>query len=470
MLGERRIAGSFRDPSGYVHEVNGRILRTVTDHAAAEYEALRDSGVFRHLTDRGWLIASREVEHDALGQPDAALRHVIEHPRIPHVSFPYEWPFSLLREAALLHLDLHLAALDEGATLSDASAYNIQFRGPNPVFIDLLSLRRYREGEYWTGHRQFCEQFLNPLLLRSLLGIAHNGWFRGTLEGVPTTELARLLPLRRKLSWNVFVHVTLQAKLQRGALRGGEAHAARLIRSRPLSRTAYRGMLTQLRNWIARLRLGGSGQTEWGDYAETNSYSSDEEQAKRRFVAEFVAAARPETVWDLGCNTGEYSELALTSGAGRVIGFDSDQTALERACHRAQSRDLDLLPLYLDAANPSPDQGWMQSERPGLAARADADAVIALAFEHHLAIGRNIPLPHVVSWLVGLAPTGVIEFVEKSDPTIQRMLALREDIFPGYTAAEFETALGQNARIVRSETISASGRRLYLFDRSGAQT
>ena len=168
---------------------------------------------------------------------------------------------------------------------------------------------------------------------------------------------------------------------------------------------------------------------------ETNSYSSDEEQAKRRFVGEFVAAERPATVWDLGCNTGEYSEVALTSGAGRVIRFDADQTALERACHRARSQNLDLLPLYLDAANPSPDQGWMQSERPGFAARTNADALIALAFEHHLAIGRNIPLPQVVSWLTSLAPTGVIEFVEKSDPTIQRMLALREDILHGYTVA-----------------------------------
>jgi len=470
VLRDGRIAGSFRDPSGHVHELNGRILRTITDYAAAEYEALRDSGVLQRMIDRGWLIESHEIGRDALGTADELPRHVVEHPRIPHVSFPYEWPFSLLRDAALLHLDLHMAALDGDATLSDASAYNIQFRGPKPVFIDLLSLRRYREGEYWAGHRQFCEQFLNPLLLRALLGVAHNGWFRGTLEGIPTTELARLLPLRRNLSWNVFVHVTLQAKLQRGAVREGEARAARLTRNRPLSRTAYRGMLAQLRNWIARLRPADTGRTEWGSYAEFNSYSGDETEAKRRFVGEFVAAERPATVWDLGCNTGEYSELALASGAGRVIGFDADQTALERACHRARSQELDLLPLYLDAANPSPDQGWMQSERPGLAARRNADALIALAFEHHLAIGRNIPLPQVVSWLTSLAPAGVIEFVEKSDSTIQRMLALREDIFPGYTVADFEAALGQNARIVKSETISASGRRLYLFDRSGAQT
>ncbi len=473
MTGSTRLAGSFRDPSGSVHDVGGRILRTVTDHAAAEYEALRDQGLYRRLAEHGWLVDAAEVGLPALGAAqglaeaaeEAAPRYLIEHPRVPHLSFPYEWSFPLLRRAALLHLDLHLAAFDAGATLSDASAYNVQFRGPRPVFIDLLSLRRYREGEYWTGHRQFCEQFLNPLLLRALIGVAHNAWFRGALEGIPTAALARLLPLRRRLSLNILVDVVLPARMQRRALGDDATALARSVARRPLPRAAYRAMLARLRNWIDRLSPADTGRTVWGDYSETHGYADDEVEAKRRFVGAFIAGLRPETVWDLGCNTGDYAELALASGARRVIGYDADQGALERAFARAEARSLDFLPLYMDAANPSPDQGWRQAERAGFAARAGADAVIALAFAHHLAIGRNVPLPQVVRWLTGLAPAGVIEFVEKTDPTVRRMLALREDIFPGYTAEAFEAALSREARIVRAETVSASGRRLYQFER-----
>jgi hypothetical protein len=201
--------GSFRDPSGLVFVHERRVVRTVTAHAAAEYEFARDAGLLRTLAEHGRLIASCEVDPALLGSAAAGARHVLEHPRLAFISFPYEWSFPLLKRAALAHLDLHLDLLERDLTLSDASAYNVQFQGVRPIFIDVLSIRRYRAGEYWVGHRQFCEQFLNPLLLRALLGVAHNAWYRGSLEGIPTRDLARLLPLGKRLSWNVLSQVVL---------------------------------------------------------------------------------------------------------------------------------------------------------------------------------------------------------------------------------------------------------------------
>jgi ribosomal protein L11 methylase PrmA len=455
---------SFRDPSGHVFVQGERVFRTVTPRAAADYEFVRDLGLLERLAEEGRLVTSAEVDRDLLG-PAADLRYLLEHARIGYVSFPYEWPFPALKAAALLHLDLHLELLEHGVTLSDASAYNVQFQGARPIFIDVLSLRRYREGEYWLGHRQFCEQFLNPLLLRALAGVAHNAWYRGSLEGIGVLEIARLLPLRRKLSWNVISHVVLQAKLHRAAIAKPQENIDK-VRRRQLSKAAFCGLLGQLRHWIARLEPADTGPTVWGGYAEGHSYGSQEEQAKRRFVAEFVERTRPRLLFDLGCNTGDYAALALEAGAASVVGFDSDQRALETAFARAAAGSLAFLPLYLDAANPSPDQGWQQIERAGFGRRAKADAVLALAFEHHLAIGRNVPLDQTVAWLTGVAPSGVIEFVPKTDPTINRMLALREDIFTDYDEAAFTRCLTQAARIARSEIVSAHGRRLFWYERS----
>jgi len=451
---------SFRDPAGRVHEIDGRILRTVNDRALDDYLFVRQSGVLARLVESGRLIAATEVDARSLGQ-DSAARLVVEHPRVPFISYPYEWSFPALQAAALLHLDLQLELLQHGIALSDASAYNVQFLGPRPIFIDVLSLRRYRPGEYWTGHRQFCEQFLNPLLLGALVGIAHNAWYRGNIEGIATADLARVLPWRRRLSWRVLAHVVLQDRLQRRAARAGGA----IVRRGHLSTQAYRGFLLQLRSWIAALRPADTGATVWADYADRTSYAAAEEAAKRGFVAEFCAAVKPRQLWDLGCNTGAYAELALRSGAGSVIGFDADHGALRKAFARANAHDLDFLPLYLDAANPSPDQGWGQAERRGLDRRASADAVLALAFEHHLAIGRNLPLDRVVRWLVGLAPRGVVEFVPKSDPTVQRMLALREDIFDRYGESEFRDVLSRHARVHREAAVSATGRQLFWYER-----
>ncbi|MEM8950375.1 MAG: class I SAM-dependent methyltransferase [Pseudomonadota bacterium] len=462
MLAPDRISGSFRDPAGHVFRSGGRIFRTVTDCAVDDYEHVRDAGLFKKLAEDELITQAVEVDPDLLGETGSNTQYLLEHPKIPFITFPYEWSFSALKAAAKHHLNLHLRLLEHDVTLSDASAYNIQFVGAKPVFIDTLSLRRYREGEYWLGHRQFSEQFVNPLLLRAHLGIAHNAWYRGSLEGIANTELSSVLPMRSKLSWRVASQVVLPAMLQRRAVNAPDQSLAKMPERR-LAKSGFQAMLRQLKTWIEKLHPADVGKTVWQDYAENHSYDDPEEQAKHAFVADFVGAAKPNLLFDFGCNTGAYSALALKSGADTVIGFDMDQGALERAFARAEADDLAFLPLYLDAANPSPAQGWRQAERPGLADRAPADGLLALAFIHHLAIARNIPLDQLLDWLTGLAPRGVIEFVPKNDPTVQRMLALRDDVFSDYDVSTFADLLNERATIVRRDVVSAAGRELFWY-------
>jgi len=455
-----RDPGSFRDPSGHVHHEGGRIFRTVLPPGADDYEFVRGTGLHEHLQASGSLIGSAPVaELDASWAEGAHV--VLEHPRLPFVSYPFEWSFPALKAAALLTLDVSLDALDHGVALSDASAYNIQFDGPRPVFIDYLSFRQYQEGEFWGAHRQFCEQFLNTLLLTAKTGVPYHPWMRGSLEGIPALELAPLLSLRAKASWRMLTQVVLQARFQKGS----RAQSAVKVNRMKLPREAYRANMSSLRRWIERLEPASGRYSPWSGYAQDHSYASSEEQRKQQFVAEYAGSVRPDLMWDLGCNTGEYSVVALTAGAGRVVGFEGDHGALDTAYLRATRESLAFLPLYMDLANPSPDQGWAQHERHGLAGRADADGLLALAVIHHLAIGRNIPLAWVVDWLVGLAPTGVIEFVPKADPMVQRLLDLRKDIFADYSWETFIHAVEERAEVVRADTITDAGRKLVWYRR-----
>ncbi len=454
--------GSFRDPGGRILQKDGRILRIVTDRAAADFRWLRDQGLLETFAREGYIVPTREIPAAELGTRGGRVPHLLEHGRVRFVSYPYEWCFAALQDAALWHLDLHLALLERDATLSDASAYNIQFNGVRPLFIDILSLRRYHEGELWAGHRQFCEQFLNPLLLQALCGVPFNAWYRGTLEGIPAAQLAPLLGRRQKASWRILTHVVAPAKLQRAAERGFLTPERKSSR-RVLPKRALVGMLGSLRHWISRLepRSQGSG---WRTYSATHTYRADEESAKRRFVGEFIAARRPTLLLDLGCNTGDYASLSLKAGAGAVVGLDADPATVDRAFRHARTERLGLLPLLMDAADPSPARGWREMERRSFSQRAAFDGLIALAFEHHLAIARNIPLDQLVAWVTSLAPQGVIEFVEKEDPTIQRMLALRDDIFSEYSRGTFKGLLLRQARIVREETITSTGRTLFWYE------
>ncbi|MBB5519491.1 class I SAM-dependent methyltransferase [Amphiplicatus metriothermophilus] len=451
---------SFRDPAGRIFYKHGRVFRAISDEAVNDFIFSHSNAILKKLIAEGGIIESFETPAKSLGGIEANWARIVEHPKLPFISYPYEWSFSLLQRAALHHLDLQMDLLPAGVSLSDATAYNVQFVGVNPIFIDSLSFRKYVEGEYWTAHRQFCQQFLNPLLLCAYCGVAHNEWFRGAVEGIATESLARLMPWRRRFSWRVLAHVILPAALQKR-----DAGAARESLARPFPRHAYLGMLKQLRAWIEGLTPKGARNTIWADYAHNNSYQENEYATKADRIASFASRVRPRLMLDFGCNTGEFSEIALKNGAKSVVGFDFDHGALEGAYRRAVDRDLEFLPLHQDAANPSPGSGWRGAERADLQQRCEnADGLIALAFIHHLAIGRNIPLDQLTDWLVGLAPRGIIEFTPKADPMVQRLLSLRKDIFPDYTLERFASLVSERARIVARDTVTSTGRTLFEYE------
>lgn len=454
--------GSFRDPRGRVYIDAGRIFRTVTPVGIDDYAYVRDSGLYAKLIAENKLVSMSEksAEGSAMGSGAEVL---LEHSRIPFISYPYEWGFQTLKKAAIFQLDVYLEALRYETTLSDATAYNVQFIGASPIFIDHLAFRRYEQGEYWMAHRQFCEQFLNPLLLRAKLGIPHNAWYRGALEGISTTELNAVLPFQKKMSWNIFFHVVLQSHFQNASMQRSDRPAVTVKNN--LRKASFQNLLLGLRSWISKLEPKGAGKSVWDDYANDNSYSDKGAEQKRRFIQDFVSTAHPKMVWDLGCNTGHYSQAALEAGADYVVGFDFDQGAVDKAERRAAELNLRFLPLVLDATNPTPSQGWCQAERKGFIDRANCDALFALALVHHLAIAKNVPLPNVVDWLLKLAPRGVVEFVPKSDPMVVELLRLREDIFDEYNLESFQRALLEKADIVKTERVAQSERVLIWFER-----
>jgi len=416
-----------------------------------------DSGLYAKLVKAGLLIP--HVEVDQAGAENELAYKVIQPELVPFISYPYEWSFSQLKDAALATLSIQKRALKMDMSLKDASAYNIQFVRGKAALIDTLSFEIYKEGEPWIAYRQFCQHFLAPLALMCYRDVRLSQLLRIYIDGVPLDLASKLLPAKTKLKFGLLTHLHIHAGAQK-------RYSDRAVSPRKggMSREAMQGLIESLENTIRKLSWQPKG-TEWGAYYEATNYSSPAFEHKKNLVREWSSQLKPALIWDLGGNTGVFSREAASGGAF-TVSFDIDPAAVEQNYQVVKkNKEQNILPLLLDLTNPSPAIGWDHAERDSFSQRGPANMGLALAVIHHLAISNNVPLPQLADFFASKCRTLVIEFVPKSDSQVQKLLASREDIFPNYTREGFEAAFSTRFNTEKMELIHDSERTLYMMER-----
>lgn len=442
--------GSFRDPASRVLHLDGAVYRTMSDTGLADWRALSSNPAFDRWVDGGRLIATREVEVD-----DTAL---LEHDRIPFWSYPYEWSFSMLKAAAALQLSLIREALESGLTLKDATPYNIQFRGTTPVFVDIGSFTPYEEGEPWLGYRQFCRQFLYPLLIRAQADVPFQPFLRGSLDGIDASTARQMLKGRRTLAPGVLADVALQARAERSM-----TESNRNVRSE-LSKAGFDanlilGNVRRLEKVIDKTTWE-PGESTWSDYASCGHVAT-QRGPKEQFVKRVAGARHRRLIWDLGANDAHFS-MAVAGLADTVVAVDGDEETIENVYRKLRSDGPEnVLPLVTNLADPSPGLGWRGSERRTLEDRGHPDLVLVLAVVHHLVIGSNLPLGSVVDWLHSLDTDVVFEWVPLDDPMSQKLTANKRaiEVHADYTEQHLRRYLADRFEII--EEVPLEGRRLF---------
>ena len=457
MTQAERLSASFRDPSGFLFYRSGVLYRQINRAYEKDYARLMDSGLYDRLVKASLLIP--HVETDQLPVESGAAFKVIQPERVPFISYPYEWSFSQLKDAALATLSIQKRALKLDMSLKDASAYNIQFVRGKATLIDTLSFEIYKEGEPWAAYRQFCQHFLAPLALMSCCDVRLNQLLRVYIDGVPLDLASRLLPAKTKLKFGLLSHIHLHAGAQK---RYADQAVAPRKGSLRMSQQAMIGLIESLEGTVRKLSWKPAG-TEWGTYYEATNYSDSAFEHKKQLVREWTAEQKPELIWDLGGNTGVFSREAAAFGAF-TVSFDIDPAAVEQNYQVVKkNKEQNILPLVLDLTNPSPAIGWDNQERDSFSSRGPVDMALALAVIHHLAISNNLPLPQIADFFASLCRTLAIEFVPKSDSQAQKLLASRQDIFPDYTREGFESAFAERFIIHKTEPVRDSERTLYLM-------
>jgi SAM-dependent methyltransferase len=439
------------------------VFRVLSKTGLEDWQALADSALWRELRDDGRIVATEPAEPGALPElPDllaGAAAGVLRHERVPFVSYPYEWPFSMLKDAALLQLELCRRALREDLALKDASPYNVQWQGTRPLFIDIGSFERLRPAEPWAGYRQFCMLFLYPLMLQAYKDLSFHAALRGSLDGISPHD-ARAVLAGERFRKGVFSNVLLHARLEsRYAASEGRAVKREMSRA-GFSKELLAANFGKLEKLVRRLDWK-PGETAWTGYGEDNTYDESAATLKAGFVRQAAARRRSALVWDVGCNDGRYARIAADS-ADLVVAFDADHATVDALYRqlREERRD-DILALVMSVTDPSPNLGWRGRERASLERRGKPELVLCLAVVHHVCIAGNVPVSEFLDWLRELDATLVIEFPDRGDPMVQRLLSgKREGSNPDYEQDGFERALEQRFAVVCREPVSDT-RTLY---------
>jgi 2-polyprenyl-3-methyl-5-hydroxy-6-metoxy-1,4-benzoquinol methylase len=470
---------SFRDPAGSLFNYQGRILRIVNPIGVADLTAFLESKAARKLTSSGRVVATRPLDEsetrELLADPAVQSlfdardgRMVVEHERIAFPSFPYEWPPELLHAAGLLTLDLAQALLEDGIGLKDGTPYNVLFRGPEPVFIDVLSFERREAGDAtWLPYAQFVRTFVLPLLANRAFGLGLDQILTTRRDGLEPEEVYRWAGAWKRLRPPFLSMVSIPTWLGGRHKQDDTAIYQKKLHSDPAkARFILNTLLNGLRRTLKRLEPVGGAHSTWSDYMTTNNnYTAGHFEAKQRFVKEALAEFPARSVLDVGCNTGHFSALAARTGAS-VVALDYDPVVLGDVWRNARAEKLNILPLAVNLTRPTPGTGWLNRECSSFLdrARGKFDAVLMLAVIHHMLVTERVPLADIVDLAAELT-TGllIVEFVAPEDSMFRRLTRGREELHKDLTADVFETVCRRRFDIVRSQHVEGAARRLYLL-------
>jgi len=454
--------GSLHDPTSRVFIVDGQIVRGLRPDVVDATTRVLEAAFYQQAVADGECVASQWLDPPPPlpGGFDAALAH----PRIAPITQPHEWTFSMLRDAALLQLRLARAALADGFTTKDATPFNVQFIGAQPCFIDVGSFELLAPGSPWLGYRQFCDLFLNPLLVQAHTGVPARQILRGSVRGLSPADTRRTLPLRARLRPSVATHVSLHARLQR-RFSGTDDNVAADLRAAGLGPKVVDNQLRQLERLVGSLAWNPREST-WSDYSTRAHYDDADLDRKMAFVAQVAATRRWASALDLGTNDGAFVE-PLRPHVGRITAVDGDELVVDGLYRRLHAAgDTQVTPLCIDLADPGGGLGWDGQQRPGAYDRLASDLVVCLALVHHVVIGDSIPMDAFVSTLARLGDTVIFELPLPDDPKVRRLIRNKagQPTQP-YGPDEFERAAAGVFDIVHTETLPSGLRQLYHLTR-----
>lgn len=445
---------SFRDPSGFLFYKNGNLYRQVNQFFKADFDAFISGGLYTHLVEKNILIPHHTIPENLTGAEE--WYQTLQPEIVPFISYPYEWCFDMLKDAALKTLEAAKEALHFGMLLKDASAYNLQWHKGQMMFIDSLSFEKYNEQKPWIAYRQFCQHFFAPLALMHYLKEPLQHLLIAYPEGIPVHIAKKLLPFKSKLNLHSYLHLHLSGLAATKKVSSNELN-------KPFSIQKMKNLLRSLEEGIRSFYLNAHAGV-WSNYYKEAFERENYIAQKKIIISDWAAALQFSSVFDAGANEGEFSELLLNK-ATYIVSADLDHYSINKLYNTIKQKAIsNIYPLLLDLSNPSAAIGVNNMERAAFLKRGKTDLVLALALIHHLAIGKNIPFSNIASLFNQLGRLLIIEFIPKQDEKVAVMLSQKKDVYHWYTQENFLAAFSKYYTVIKLKEVAASNRTLYLME------
>lgn len=447
-------ASSFRDPNSRVTNSGNEIERVFSPQAGQQALEFMNSNAYRKITRRGDLREPSWTETSEDGSV------TFGHESIPNWNYPWEWTWSMLRDAALVHIELLLTCARDGWTLSDASSFNLVFNNGQPVFIDHGSFVRREDNEPWWAYSDFCEHFLYPLMVTSYTDARLAPLLRGGFGRVALNDAHAILRSHKRKK-GVLKYVLLpHLAATKSDLSVNEVSES----TAEMTTEIFGNVLVGIRKLIHSLDAPG-GVSTWSEYNQRTHYTKTTLDEKGAFVDDVLGEIQPHTVLDMGANDGYFSSIAAKH-AESVIAADGDPLVIDRLY--VSKPPTNILPLLQDATNPSPSMGWRSKERTGFLQRIQPDLVMALAVFHHISLTGNVPLSQLGHWMAEVDADFLVEFVHRDDEKVAHLLSRKTDPDSfDYSLENFLRHTDEFFEVAREQELSNGTRSMLYLTRKG---
>lgn len=452
---------SYKDPSGFIKIEKERVLRFITNLGKDDYDLLKKNKTVKELIKKKKLISFKEIKKN--NSSNKKIYKVIEHPKLDFITYPYEWPFDQLKDAAIFFLDLYVLLVKNKINLKDSSAYNIQFENNKPVLIDILSLTKYKKDSFWHGFNQFQNEFLNPLLLKSIKNIDYNKIYYSNIEGIETNFLDNIIPFYKNLNINFLLSVKLKKFLFSKNINYEDERS----KIKYLDNKKLENIINYNLSYIKSLKLKKNPVKHWLKYPELDHYSKKDEIKKKNIVKKYVNKSKPKCLLDIGCNVGNYSFLAIKSNAQKIISIDSDHDCINYLYNLAKKGRKKIIPMVVDLINPNANIGFNNKEKFSFLSRIEnkIDFVLSLAIVHHFVFQNNISLTQTLKMIIKLGKRGIIEYIPKNDVMLKKMIDRKTIYHHDYNLKNFELILSKSTKYQKKEIIKENGRILFYYEK-----